>query len=127
MSPRLWTVCGRDARLEIEGPVQPAAFVEPGVARRAGGHRLVCRDRQLGAAHPAQDRLRLATAVGPLPGRVSDGLVMAVEAGVVRAATGELDRDDVRRTVVMRAARLVVDGLAEHHGSFHTVRLYEAS
>ncbi len=61
---------------------------------------------QLRAAGPAEYRLLLPLALRPDLERVTSERIVAFLASVIHTAALHLDRDDVRRPVVMLAARL---------------------
>ena len=92
-----------------------APRIEPLAATRAAGLALhVLLYRQLRAAGPAKYRLLLPFALRPhLDGVVRERLV-AILARVIHAATLHLDRDNVRRPVVMLAACLRIQLDAAH-------------
>jgi hypothetical protein len=62
--------------------------------------------RQLRAASPAKYCLLLPLALRPHLDRMSSQRLMTILASIVNAAALHLDRDDVRRPVIMLAARL---------------------
>ena len=84
-----------------------AARIETRPASWAAGFALhVPTYAQLRAAGAAENCLLLPFALGPDFDPVAGECFMAILAGVVHAAALHLDRDDVRRPVIMLAARL---------------------
>jgi hypothetical protein len=81
--------------------MQRATRIEPRSARRTSRLAIqVLKDGQLSAACAAQNRLLIEFSLRPNAGRQ----FVTVEAGIIRPAAVEFDRDDIEIAAVVRAA-----------------------
>ncbi len=90
--------------------MRPAPRIEPRAASRTT--RLAAQilpNRQLRAASPAQNRPLLPLAARPNRNRMPRQRNMAILASVVHAAALHLDRDNIRRRVIVHTPRLRVE------------------
>jgi hypothetical protein len=86
--------------------MQLATRIEPRSARRTSRLAIqVLKDGQLSAACAAQNRLLIEFSLRPSPGRMTGFQFVTVEAGIIRPAAVEFDRNDVQLTTIMRATR----------------------
>lgn len=93
----------------------PASGIESLATSRAAEFALhVLMYAHLRAAGPAKYRFLLPLALGPHLDRMSRERFMAILARVIHAAALHLDRDNVRRSAVMPAARLRIQLDATH-------------
>jgi hypothetical protein len=87
--------------------MQLATRIEPRSARRTSRLAIqVLKDGQLSAACAAQNRLLIEFSLRPSAGRMIGFQFVTVEAGIIRPAAVEFDRDDVELAPVVRAARV---------------------
>ena len=101
--------------LEIKMIMFSAPGIEPRSTTRAAGFALhVLSYAQLCPASPAKYRLLLPLALRPHDNRMPRERLVAIFARVIHAAALHLDRDDVRRPVVMVAASLRIQLDAAH-------------
>jgi hypothetical protein len=86
--------------------MQRATRIEARSTPRAGRLTIqVLADGQLNAARAAQHRLLIELSLRPNAGGMIGFPLMTVEAGIVRPAAVELDRDDIDVAAIVRAAR----------------------
>jgi hypothetical protein len=86
--------------------MQLATRIERRSARRTSRLAIqVLKDGQLSAACAAQNRLLIEFSLRPNPGRMTGLQFVTVEAGIIRPAAVEFDRNDVQLTTIMRAPR----------------------
>ena len=100
----------RASLLKIKMMMRPAPRIEPRAASRTT--RLAAQilpNRQLRAASPAQNRPLLPLAARPNRNRMPRQRNMAILASVVHAAALHLDRDNIRRRVIVHTPRLRVE------------------
>src|ERR1700722_13674199 len=105
-----------DLSFKIKMMMVPAPRIETRAALRAARFTLhVHRDTQLRAAPAAQNRVLLRPlTTRPHFDRVLGQRIMAILACIKFPATFHLDRDNVRRPVIMRATGLPVELHAAH-------------
>jgi hypothetical protein len=106
--------------------MQLATRIEPRSARRTSRLAIqVLKDRQLSAAYAAQNRLLIEFSLRPNPGRMTGFQFVTVEAGIIRPAAVEFDRNDIfdgGTPYVVQNGSAVGTGLhAARSAAFHSV------
>ena len=85
--------------------MQLATRIEPRSARRTSRLAIqVLKDSQLSAACAAQNRLLIEFSLRSSAGRMTGFQFVTVEAGIIRPAALEFNRDDIEIAAVVRAA-----------------------
>jgi hypothetical protein len=85
--------------------MQRATRIEPRSARRTSRLAIqVLKDGQLSATCAAQNRLLIEFSLRPSPGGMTGFQFVTVEAGIIRPAALEFNRDDIEIAAVVRAA-----------------------